>query len=610
MTTLENSKMIIKTIAIFLIVFCVPIVLVSIFYFLQDTPYKNFINKGRFFIVNTKKETGKKSVINKNKPIYVINLDKDTDRLELFQNNWREIFGLENIIRYPGYKLQNQRTPHLGCTHAHIRCILSYFKNHPDQKTAIVFEDDAVPFDELEREDVLEYLAILEKHADYFDVANMSPISWQTRFDYDEKKSELFSQAPDHFSLLVNGNGVYAGHFMVWSRSMIPLLKNILENYIQEDLQLPIAIDRIWQLSNGGSKFPYIRLLVPNKTFAYQNDGISNNKNGKFLKLTSLYTLNKMHELVHKLYKNGKENKKDDSIAEYHWRNQAGMKNPNFNVTVVTAFFPISSKFGAEKYIRYGRHLIENISSPLIVITSHSLKDDLMKLRPLNWPMKLITYENFDDFLEKEKLVDFFAPLDSKIQECADLSKKIIKKNITKNLYKLYLCKPFFMKKAREMSAVKTRYFYYVDFGSFRKERDFKVPSSGKRFFQVKNILHHFPSFSKIDTLFSNHCSSTTKVLFQKKSNYESNKIKEFNKWNVAGAHIIATSEGIDFLVNKVLVDLPKLLFSDKYTWVSNDECFWDILSKNYPDDLCLVSTEKSFCPWFGFFEHFNDAFF
>ena len=269
----------------FLICVFLLIILLSYLWYLQKNHPKNFRQKRQPKIIKKNDEIPLHS-------IQVINMDKDADRLRLFKKNWSSLF--KQIHRFPAVKIK-QRVPHIGCTTSHLICVINFFEKNKDDNIVIVLEDDSIPFKGLTTNDLNEYLNILKEKWYLFEIANMSPMSWNFNFQ-SKNKSIKWKHAPDHYSFVYDCDGICFGNFLVYSRNSVSILKDIYENFITEEIQIPIVIDRIWNLSYGGYKLPFLRMLVPNSTFAYQNDSFSNNEN-KLVNFASKKILNQIAHL-------------------------------------------------------------------------------------------------------------------------------------------------------------------------------------------------------------------------------------------------------------------------------------------------------------------------
>lgn len=579
------------------LVITICIVIASTVWILLSASTRNVLNEHKFF---QKKDSHQKPHKAPKYQVNVINMDKDASRMRLFEQNWKHLF---QIQRFPAVKM-NIRMPHIGCVNSHIECVRQYFKENPKRNIVIVMEDDAVPFLELNTHYLHEYLDKLESHASEFEIANMSPIVWDSTYSA-HKKVTTCPFAPDHFVVVYNGNDICAGHFLVYSRNILPTLDQIHE-YVKEDTQIPIVIDRIWQLSHGGFKIPNLRLVIPNVQFAYQNDGYSNNS-GSYISLTTPAILKRMHKLMDKFW-DARKDPVDTNVIEYLRRHQS-LKQVSSGVTAVAMFFPISSKMSANHYIQYGKHLLQNIPVHIVLVTTPELKDTLVSYRPANWPLTVLTFPSY------KNLYPFHSIPDSAFDECSALVKRVIKKNITQDLLRIYLTKHFAVKKAIEACASQnreTKYYYYIDFGSFRKERRKNVPSSGNKIFKNPDILKFFPSYSKLDMIFHSQHEKQGKpmhFLYQRKTRYNKSleSTKHMDKWDIAAGHFATTKAGIDWYCDMIQKELPYMLSQNKYPFLLVDECLIDLFWRKYRQEIKTLFTGKTLCDWFGFYQLLND---
>jgi len=461
-----------------------------------------------------------------------------------------------------------QRVPHIGCTTSHLICVINFFEKNKDDNIVIVLEDDSIPFKGLTTNDLNEYLNILKEKWYLFEIANMSPMSWNFNFQ-SKNKSIKWKHAPDHYSFVYDCDGICFGNFLVYSRNSVSILKDIYENFITEEIQIPIVIDRIWNLSYGGYKLPFLRMLVPNSTFAYQNDSFSNNEN-KLVNFASKKILNQMHSIVKKLFENDREDKEDDlqvKISSYLYRHKDDKKS-TAKVTLVIMFFPEMlslSNIKSDEYLQNLKNILQNVHCPMTIYTLKKNTIELKSYRPLNWPLEIISFENFHEFLHN------------------------IVPTIIPNSLKASLSKPFCVKEAIHFLKQKnkeTKYYYFIDLGSLFINEN-------------KTKLNFFPSYSKIDmTFFKNEKDpllDKKKVIFQKKLNLNSSNGKL--NWDFNSDHFIGTRSGIQFLCEKI----KNFVFEKKNT--DNDECFLNFLTKMYPDEFEIISSKNSS----EFYTIFND---
>jgi len=124
--------------------------------------------------------------------------------------------------------------------------------------------------------------------------------------------------------------------------------------------------------------------------------------------------------------------------------------------TVVTAFYPIRSKFSKEKYIEWG-HTFLQMKSPIVLFTEESMIEDIKKMRKEK-PIKIIVlpFEELESWkLYKEKWTEHhFIDPEQTIH--------------TPELYAIWAQKPIFVEIAISINPYDTNYFFWCDFGAFR----------------------------------------------------------------------------------------------------------------------------------------------
>lgn len=138
--------------------------------------------------------------------------------------------------------------------------------------------------------------------------------------------------------------------------------------------------------------------------------------------------------------------------------------------TVVTAFYPIKSKFPTETYLNWGKTFL-SLDSPIVLFTESSLIH-LFKLLRGDKPIHIfaLPFMELDTWkLYQDKWISHHT--------------KDPEKNIhTPELYAIWAQKAFFVERAINMNPFKTDYFFWCDFGAFRD------PNINK------NILESFPT--------------------------------------------------------------------------------------------------------------------
>jgi len=124
--------------------------------------------------------------------------------------------------------------------------------------------------------------------------------------------------------------------------------------------------------------------------------------------------------------------------------------------TIVTAFYPIKSKFTKDKYLEWGKTFLK-LKSPIVIFTEEYLINELAGMRG-NLPVKFVAipFEELDTWsLYKNKWIE---------------NHTIDPENAyhTPELYAIWAQKAFFVEKAININYFDTLYFFWCDFGAFR----------------------------------------------------------------------------------------------------------------------------------------------
>jgi hypothetical protein len=459
---------------------------------------------------NSRKPAQKKYTVN------VINMDKDANRLEAFNKLWDDFFFIQ---RFPAVKINSKvNKPHNACGLSHYNCALNYFEQNPNENIAIIMEDDSTPFHGLDLETLNEYLDILEKNSDSFDVANLGPYIWESNYQ-PKKKCVVYSQAPEHYTLVYNGDNICALHFYVINRSMIPLLKQ-LRRLNSEDSQLNFICDRIFAGSLGAYTIPFIRLLLPNVLFAFQEDFVSNNEK-KVLKIAVPSILNILQQNIEKLWNSRLNKEIDIPFLEYFKRNSLlDISQPNSVKSEITLIIPIN--FDVEKDAKellILSTIIETFTAPIVLLmpSSSNSKEYIQKIYSLiqkyrykNWPIDVKFIDDKNNENDNNNKID---------------------KNLIEQVYDSVIDdKNFNIPKTR------TKYYYWHN---LNKNNTWWIDVK-----KNKRILGtFFPSFSKIDILF-NYNKNFDQIKNKNKNEKEKfGKEKEFI-FKYDYSDIIGTKEG------------------------------------------------------------------
>lgn len=124
--------------------------------------------------------------------------------------------------------------------------------------------------------------------------------------------------------------------------------------------------------------------------------------------------------------------------------------------TIVTAFYPIKSKFTKDKYLEWGKTFLK-LKSPIVLFTEEYLINELADLRG-NLPIKFVAipFKELDTWsLYKNKWIE---------------NHTIDPENAyhTPELYAIWAQKAFFVEKSININYFDTQYFFWCDFGAFR----------------------------------------------------------------------------------------------------------------------------------------------
>jgi hypothetical protein len=124
--------------------------------------------------------------------------------------------------------------------------------------------------------------------------------------------------------------------------------------------------------------------------------------------------------------------------------------------TIVSALYPIKSKFHLSKYLEWGKTFMK-LESPIVLFTEENLVHDLQKLRG-NRPIQFV-------ILPFEELVTWKL-YKNKWMEHHKIDTE--RSYHTPELYTIWAEKIFFVEKAIRANYFDTNYFFWCDFGAFR----------------------------------------------------------------------------------------------------------------------------------------------
>jgi hypothetical protein len=123
--------------------------------------------------------------------------------------------------------------------------------------------------------------------------------------------------------------------------------------------------------------------------------------------------------------------------------------------TVITAFYPIKSKFPSSKYLEWGKTFMK-IKSPVVIFTESYLVDTIKAFRE-DRPIKIIQipFEELETWkLYKNKWIENY--------------ERDPERYHTPELYAIWAQKSFFVEHAINMNIFNTEFFFWCDFGAFR----------------------------------------------------------------------------------------------------------------------------------------------
>ena len=130
--------------------------------------------------------------------------------------------------------------------------------------------------------------------------------------------------------------------------------------------------------------------------------------------------------------------------------------------TIVTAYFEIKSKYPSKHYFKWIKNFL-TIRDPLVIITSESLKEFMIKNRPKELKTKIIV-RDMSHFMVRERYGDKFWEHQHQID---------IEKNIHKGeyLYWIWDEKSEWLKQIALMNPFNSKNFVWMDMGAFRNNK-------------------------------------------------------------------------------------------------------------------------------------------
>ena len=124
--------------------------------------------------------------------------------------------------------------------------------------------------------------------------------------------------------------------------------------------------------------------------------------------------------------------------------------------TLVTAYYPIKSKFSMERYMNWATTFLQ-IKAPIVLFTEESMVSAIQQRRGER-PIHIIALS----FHELETWKSY----ESKWKEHHQIDPE--KEHHTPELYTIWAEKAFFVEKSIELNPFKTDFFFWCDIGAFR----------------------------------------------------------------------------------------------------------------------------------------------
>lgn len=124
--------------------------------------------------------------------------------------------------------------------------------------------------------------------------------------------------------------------------------------------------------------------------------------------------------------------------------------------TIVTAYYPIKSKFSMERYMNWASTFLR-IKAPIVLFTEESMTNTIQQMRG-DRPIHIVALPFHE--LETWKLYE------SKWKEHHDMDPE--KERHTPELYTIWAEKAFFVEKAIQSNPFQTDFFFWCDIGAFR----------------------------------------------------------------------------------------------------------------------------------------------
>lgn len=159
-------------------------------------------------------------------------------------------------------------------------------------------------------------------------------------------------------------------------------------------------------------------------------------------------------------------------------------------VTIVTAYYQMKSKFNHEKYVQWMSNMLPYIKTPMVIFTDEQSAALIQQLRN-GLPASIIILKQQEWYVYRE-----YKDLWTKHYDMDP------EKYHTVDLYMVWNEKSYFLKRAIDMNVFKSKYFIWCDIGCFRNKAEMPMyvnwPSSEKmkQYGHDKVILNYLGEFS------------------------------------------------------------------------------------------------------------------
>ena len=257
----------------------------------------------------------------------------------------------------------------------------------------------------------------------------------------------------------------------------------------------------------------------------------------------------------------------------YYYINKKYTKSRNYlmdNITLVSAYFNITSKHKYKEYLEWTNNLLK-INASMVFFIDKSMINIIRKMRPKEYENKTIwipiqikdfyTFKHFNkDFIETHKI---------------DIEKRI--HNVP--LYLIWAEKCKFLEKAVINNYFNSKCFYWIDAGYFRDSR------------KIKKYLNNWPSTKncfKDPRVIFNVLRNISKSEIEGLTNFNKSIHKEFQKKiNVGGNMFGGQAEYIKTFSNLYYNTIK--LFIKKKIFIGKDQNLFALIVFLHPETFKLV---------------------